>query len=74
MSSPLEHKVACRSLLLWALLSLTLLACAQAAPTPQPVTIRFAHLDADQDYYRRLAATFGESHPWITVELLPRRS
>lgn len=45
--------------------------CGQAAPTPDPAAITFAHLDADTEYFEDLATKFHESHPHITVRLRP---
>ena len=53
------------------LLILLISACAKATPTPEPVTIRFAHLDFDEVYYSALARKFNESYPYISIELLP---
>lgn len=46
--------------------------CARLAPTPEPVTITFAHPDFDTDYYERLIPKFQETHPHITVEPHPK--
>jgi ABC-type glycerol-3-phosphate transport system substrate-binding protein len=60
----------------WTLLVICVLAvtgCNLAAPpTPEPVTIRFAHstLEIDRAQYEALIAKFNESYPHITVELL----
>lgn len=43
-------------------------------PTPEAVTIVFAHSGSDAEYYQALAQTFHERYPHITVELRPRRS
>ena len=42
-------------------------------PTPEPVTIVFAHSGSDADYYEALAQEFNERYPHITVEIRPRR-
>jgi multiple sugar transport system substrate-binding protein len=39
-----------------------------AIPTPEPVTIVFAHPDLDAEYYEALVQEFSESHSYITVE------
>jgi len=41
-----------------------------AISTPEPVTIVFAHLGFDADYYEALVEEFSESYPYITVELV----
>ncbi len=43
--------------------------CARATPTPQPVSISFAHPQEDADAYRQLLQVFNERYPYITVEL-----
>jgi len=43
--------------------------CGETVPTPDLVTITFAHLAFDTAHYERLAQDFNESHPYITVEL-----
>jgi ABC-type glycerol-3-phosphate transport system substrate-binding protein len=61
---PRQHRLA----LACALLGLALAAlsgCAQAAPTPVPVTIRFACPRDTAAFFEPLAATFHESHPGI---------
>ena len=58
-------------LLLGLLLSALLLSCAEPTPTPEPVTIRFAHHDYEEEYYEGLAAEFRVQYPHVTVELLP---
>jgi hypothetical protein len=40
-------------------------------PTPEPVTISFAHPHPDTDHYQRLLELFNERYPYITVELQP---
>jgi len=53
-----------------ACLIVTLLSgCASSVPPPEQVTITFAHLDFEADYYGPLAQKFNASHPYITVEL-----
>jgi multiple sugar transport system substrate-binding protein len=42
-------------------------------PTPEPVTIVFAHSGSDAEY-EALAQEFHERYPHITVEIRPRRS
>jgi ABC-type glycerol-3-phosphate transport system substrate-binding protein len=54
-------------------LALALTGCLRSTPTPEPVTISFAHADYDTAYMQRLLETFGESYPYITVELRPKR-
>lgn len=60
----------------WVVLGLILMfvlgACGRGAPPPEPVTITFAHDQADTAYYEGLRQTFYEQHPHITVELRPR--
>jgi multiple sugar transport system substrate-binding protein len=51
------------------ILALACSGCATAAPTPEPVTIGFAHPDVDVDFYQAMVDEFGVSHPHITVEL-----
>lgn len=46
--------------------------CAGATPTPEPVTVTFAHVGAQGDYYQALALEFHKQHPAITVELQAR--
>lgn len=43
--------------------------CAQATPTPEPVTITFVHPDFDAEYYQVLVDEFNKSYPYITVEI-----
>jgi len=43
-------------------------------PTPEPVTIVFAHSGSDAEYYEALVQEFNERYPHITVEIRPRRS
>jgi multiple sugar transport system substrate-binding protein len=67
-----------RTRLLWpkcaviCLLAISLLGCASLTPTPEPITISFAHLQADADLYERLASQFNEQYPHLTVELRPK--
>ncbi len=42
-------------------------------PTPEPVTVRLVLPMADQDQAKKLAEQFGQAHPGVTVELVPRR-
>jgi len=42
-------------------------------PTPEPVTIVFAHSGSDADYYEALVQEFNERYPHLTVEIRPRR-
>jgi len=61
---------------IWVVLCLLLasaIGCARATPTPEPVTISFAHPNFDQEYYQGLVQTFNESFPYITIELQPKR-
>jgi multiple sugar transport system substrate-binding protein len=44
-----------------------------AIPTPEPVTIVFAHSSFDAEYYEALVQEFNERYPHITVEIHPRR-
>lgn len=53
-------------------LALFLPGCVRATPTPEPVTITFAHPRQQTEYYQQLVATFNQSHPYITVELRPK--
>jgi ABC-type glycerol-3-phosphate transport system substrate-binding protein len=39
-------------------------------PTPEPVTIVFAHSGFDAEYYEALIQEFSENYPYITVELV----
>lgn len=48
-------------------------ACARPTPTPEPLVVRFACLEADVAYYEPLATEFNRSHPNITITLVPRR-
>jgi len=48
--------------------------CSLVAPTPEPVTITFAHPSVDSEYYQTLAEMFQKEHPYITVELQPQTS
>ena len=61
---------------LWAVAVFLLLplaaACARSTPAPEPVTIRFTYSDADTAAFEKLAASFKESHPNVTVELQGR--
>ncbi len=54
------------------LLLLFLSACAAPTSTPEPVTVRFAFLDVDAAYYQPLAEKFGQEHPNIIIQLVPR--
>jgi multiple sugar transport system substrate-binding protein len=53
--------------------ALALTGCLSSTPTPEPVTISYAHADYDTDYLQRLVSKFNESYPYIHVELRPRR-
>lgn len=46
--------------------------CSIAAPTPEPMTIRFAYPwgRASREDYEALVEAFAESYPHITVELV----
>jgi len=60
-------------------LSLTLLAvlvsgCSALVPTPEPVTISFAHPEEPTGSYQRWVQEFQEQYPHITVELVSRDS
>jgi len=73
MSKPRSPFVA--TLRRWSVLCLVLAllaGCKGAAPTPEPVTIRFAHPSFDLAYYQPLAREFNRKNPYITVELVPR--
>ncbi len=59
-------------LLAFALL-VALSGCLRSTPTPEPVTISFAHADYDTAYLQRLLEEFNERYPYITVELRPKR-
>jgi len=48
--------------------------CALVAPTPDPVTITFAHPQSDTGYYETLVELFQDEYPYITVELEPQIS
>ena len=58
------------------LLILVLAGCGKLLPTPDPVTIKFPHMENDTAYYELLAQQFHEQNPYITVELvkMPRPS
>ena len=45
--------------------------CVKGTPTPEPVTITFAHLSLDEDHYVALVQEFNERYPYVTVELKP---
>lgn len=45
--------------------------CVKGTPTPEPVTITFAHLSLDEDHYAALVQEFNERYPYVTVELKP---
>jgi ABC-type glycerol-3-phosphate transport system substrate-binding protein len=59
--------------LLAAVLLAALTGCLRSTPTPEPVTISFAHADYDTAYLQRLLEKFNESYPYISVELRPKR-
>jgi multiple sugar transport system substrate-binding protein len=50
-------------------ISIFLSACGEEAPLPEPVTIKFVHLEPDTEYYQTLAQSFQEKNPYITIEL-----
>ena len=54
-------------------ISLSLAGCVQSTPTPEPITISFAHANHDTEHYRQLVARFNEAYPHITVDLRPKR-
>lgn len=54
-------------------LVLPLASCARSTPTPEPVTISFAHPNHDTEHYQQLLSEFAELYPHITVELRPKR-
>jgi multiple sugar transport system substrate-binding protein len=55
------------------LLIVALAGCVRGTPTPEPVTISFAHPSFDTEHYQRLVEEFAEVYPHITVDLRPRR-
>jgi ABC-type glycerol-3-phosphate transport system substrate-binding protein len=55
------------------LLIVILAGCVRGTPTPEPVTISFAHPNFDTEHYQRLLQEFNEAYPHITVDLRPRR-
>jgi multiple sugar transport system substrate-binding protein len=59
--------------LILSLAVIPLAGCARGTPTPEPVTITFAHPDSDTQYYQQLLAAFEEQYPYITVELRPKQ-
>ena len=66
-----------RARLLWIVASLCLVllaSCIGGTPTPEPVTITFAHPKPDTDTYQRLLQRFNEAYPYITIELQPKDS
>ena len=73
-SRGLSHTRIGRSGLIYAvicLLVVPLSSCGGGAiPTPEPVTIVFAHPGLDAEYYEALVQEFSESYPYITVELV----
>ncbi len=64
MSSPIKKLL----IITLAIFILALTACA-SQPTPEPVTITFAHQRFESDYVENLVAQFNEIHPEITIEL-----
>jgi ABC-type glycerol-3-phosphate transport system substrate-binding protein len=54
------------------LLLISVPGCGEAEPTPEPVTIAFAHSAIDTAYYERLAEEFNRDQPYVTVELHSR--
>ena len=54
------------------LIVMPLCGCGGITPTPEPVTIAFAHPDVDTNYYEPLVREFNESYPHITVEPQPK--
>jgi multiple sugar transport system substrate-binding protein len=67
--SPLSRTT---GLILW-LLVIAMAGCVRGTPTPEPVTISFAHPNFDTEHYQRLLERFNEHYPHITVELRPKR-
>ena len=45
--------------------------CMAATPTPEPVTISFAHDAAQSEHWEALASAFSKENPHITVDLKP---
>ena len=56
-------------IMLGALCAMLLGGCALGTPTPEPVTITFAHINFDQEWYAALLQEFNKEYPHITVEL-----
>lgn len=54
-------------------LLIAVMGCAKSTPTPEPVTISFAHPNYDTEHYQQLLETFNDQYPHITVELQPKR-
>jgi ABC-type glycerol-3-phosphate transport system substrate-binding protein len=69
MHKPQKIKIA---LVTFLILIALLTSCARATPTPEPVTIAFAHPNYDTDYYRQLVAEFNQEYPHITIDLEPK--
>ena len=63
-----RYKYAISALLFVMLLT----ACAQAVPTPEPVTLSFVHAEDNSGQYETWVQQFQEQHPYITVELSNR--
>ena len=55
------------------LVCIVLVGCVKATPTPEPVTISFAHPRFDSDYYQGLVQKFHDLYPYIDVELAPKQ-
>ena len=71
VSTPVTLTLVCLLLVVTACL---LPSCALVAPTPDPVTITFAHPQSDTGYYETLVEMFQQESPYITVELEPQTS
>jgi multiple sugar transport system substrate-binding protein len=48
--------------------------CVATTPTPEPVTISFAHDAAQSERWEELASAFSKEFPHITVDLKPQRN
>ena len=73
MSSPQAHAERSQrpkhTICVLCLLSIVVLGCRPASPTPEPVTISFAHPATETAYYEALGAQFSQDHPQITIRL-----
>ena len=61
-----------RAVLSLMLLAMLVTGCSALVPTPDPVTISFAHPEEPTGSYERWAQEFQEQYPHITVELVSR--